>query len=251
MAAYAIFFATGLIFSMVGLGGGSVFVPFFTFLGHDVKTIAVPAGIFLVWVTAFSSSINYIRHRQVNYRLAFIFLSGSLLASALGQWLIYQKTSSKALMLILGGVVLISGLRFLFLPENFAIVILKSRKTETLLFFLGGLAVGLISVLTGIGGGFLMVPFMLHFGVSLKQAAGTSAFVIAFTSALAFLTHFFSTFNRDFFEHLWIFGLAVFAGGMLGSKIQVARLKNRQVKILMGVVLTALAGMVFVKELVR
>ncbi len=248
MGAYLLFFITGFIFSMVGLGGGSVFVPFFTFLGYDLKTIAVPAGAFLVWVTAFSSSINYVRHKQVHYRLATIFLAGSFIAVGLGQQFLYHKASSSTLMLILGITVVLSGTRFLFLPEHFGVVVLKNKKTETFVFFLGGLVVGLVSALTGIGGGFLMVPFMLHFGVEIKKAAGTSAFVIFFTSAFAFLTHAFSHFNLQFLkDELWIYGLAVFIGGILGSKIQVVKLKNKQVKTLMGVVLFFLGIYVFYK----
>lgn len=248
MGAYLLFFITGLVFSMVGLGGGSVFVPFFTFLEYDLKTIAVPAGVFLVWVTAFSSSINYVRHKQVHYRLAFIFLLGSFLSVVLGQWFLFQKTSSTTLMLILGITVVLSASRFLFFSETFGVIYLKNKIIETFIFFIGGLGVGLVSVLTGIGGGFLMVPFMLHFGVEIKKAAGTSAFVIFFTSAFAFLTHAFTHFNLQFLkDELWIYGLAVFIGGILGSKIQVVKLKNKHVKNLMGIVLFFLGVYVFYK----
>lgn len=248
MLAYALFLVTGLIFSMVGLGGGSVFVPFFTFLGYDLKTIAVPAGIFLVWVTAISSSINYVRHQQVRFSLAWAFLSGSLFTSALGHLFLYRSASSKTLMILLGVVVLISGLRFLLLPENFGVISLESKKMKGLLFFIGGVVVGFISVMTGVGGGFLMVPFMLHFGVSMKEAVGTSSFVIAFTSALGFLTHFFSTFDQSFFSRLLLYAGVVFIGGFLGSKIHVAKLKSKQVKWLMGIVLTGLAVYLWIKE---
>lgn len=249
MAGYIIFFLTGLFFSMVGLGGGSVYVPFFTLLGYDVKSMAIPGGIFLVFITGLSASINFIRHKQVAYSVALPILLGSILTSLVSQHFFYRQAASKTLLLILTIGIFLSGLRSLLLPENFAQLRLKNPLQTQLMGFLLGVVVGFISVMTGIGGGFLMVPVLMHFAYPVKQAVGTSAFVILFTSCVGFLTHWHTTFDKSIVSELLIFGGIVFAGAWIGSKIHAAKLQSHQVKLLMGLALTGLSVFIFFKEI--
>lgn len=247
---YFLFFITGLFFSMVGMGGGSVYVPFFTLLGFDVKSIAIPGGLFLVFITGLSSSINYIFHKQINYKIAVPILIGSISASLLSQLFFYRQAESKVLFLILCICIFISGLRFLVLPENFAQYSLKTQKSVWMTGILMGWIVGFISVMTGIGGGFLMVPALVHLAYPVKEAVGTSAFVILFTSLLGFVLHFFSTFDKTQFPGLLLFGLVVFAGALIGSKINATRLKSSAVRGLIGFSLTALGVYFFIREFI-
>jgi uncharacterized membrane protein YfcA len=68
---------------------------------------------------------------------------------------------------------------------------------EIIIFFLGGIATGLIAGLLGVGGGFLLVPFQIllfpFFGVptslGVKLAIGSSLATVIFTSLVAFRAH--------------------------------------------------------------
>lgn len=71
---FFLFFLTAVAFSMLGLGGGSVYVPLFSLLGYDLKTVAVPEGIFLVFITGLSSSINFIRYKLIDFVMVFVLL---------------------------------------------------------------------------------------------------------------------------------------------------------------------------------
>ena len=189
-----IFFFTAFAFSMVGLGGGSVYAPILNMMGHDIKAVGVPGGNFLVFITAFSSSINYIRKKLVNYKMAFAILLGTIPTSFLVQNLFYQKASFEFIWILLVSVVLISGVKSLLFSDFFSDFKLKKEFYEWLVGFFTGIVAGFISFVTSIGGGFLMVPVLMQISYEPKKAGGTSAFVILFTSGINSIIHF--VYNR-------------------------------------------------------
>lgn len=58
-----------------------------------------------------------------------------------------------------------------------------------IVYVLSGLAVGFIVGLTGVGGGSLMTPILLHFGVAPTSAVGTDLLYAAFTKAGGVYVH--------------------------------------------------------------
>ena len=66
--------ATGLIFvvsvpfSMLGLGGGMLYVPIFKWLGFPLKAVAIPLGLLLNGVTTLSAFLRYTREGLVDFR---------------------------------------------------------------------------------------------------------------------------------------------------------------------------------------
>src|ERR1700747_400191 len=60
----------------------------------------------------------------------------------------------------------------------------------TLLLVVLGFFAGLLGALTGIGGGVLLSPILaLHFGISIRQAIGTSLVAVITTSAASSSVH--------------------------------------------------------------
>ena len=57
LAAGLIFVVSGL-FSMLGLGGGMLYVPIFKWLGFPLKTVAIPLGLLLDAFGSLSSLIS-------------------------------------------------------------------------------------------------------------------------------------------------------------------------------------------------
>jgi uncharacterized membrane protein YfcA len=233
---------------MLGLGGGSIYVPLFSFLGYDLKTVAVPAGILLVLITGIASSINYIRHKLVDYKMALAILSGSLLSTIAGHQLFYKNASMSSLWVLLVASIILVGMKSLFLPEHIGKIKCKKNHSELTLGFAGGLIVGFISVSTGIGGGSLMVPLMLHLSFDFKRAIGTSSFVIVFTSLTGFSAHFFTTFDRAYFLPILVYALIVFAGGLIGSHLTSLKIKAKHAQFLMGFLLTGLGFYLLLKK---
>lgn len=92
-----------------------------------------------------------------------------------------------------------------------------------------GIVVGLITGLTGAGGGFLIIPVLVNLlKLPIKTAIGTSLVIISFNSLLGFLFSI-SHISIEWGFLLIITGIAivgVIIGGFLSTKIDGAKLKT-------------------------
>lgn len=80
---------------------------------------------------------------------------------------------------------------------------------------LGGAAVGLLTGLFGVGGGFLIVPLLVYLSqVSMQQAIGTSLFVITAVSSAGFISFAADTEAMD-----WLLMGIIVSGGIVGMVI--------------------------------
>ncbi|MGI8707246.1 MAG: sulfite exporter TauE/SafE family protein [Actinomycetota bacterium] len=89
------------------------------------------------------------------------------------------------------------------------------------LVVVAGLVVGILSALFGVGGGLLMVPFMVVvLDESQHVAEGTSLLVIVPTAVVGVLAHL----RRGYvsFKHAALVGLGGTAGALLGSSLALA-----------------------------
>ena len=103
----------------------------------------------------------------------------------------------------------------------------------------GGLA-GFLGGLLGVGGGNIVVPALVALGFDPKKASATTSFVVILSSLTGFLGHA-SLSGMDYGLLGWtVVGSA--GGAALGSWLMVAKLKGRQVKIIIGVVLLVIAA---------
>ncbi|MBE9545762.1 MAG: sulfite exporter TauE/SafE family protein [Proteobacteria bacterium] len=82
----------------------------------------------------------------------------------------------------------------------------------TLMIF-AGLAIGVLSSLSGLGGGFIAVPLLLYMGRSTQGAVGTS-FLFVFLVALSSLAAHYRLGNVDIKS-----GLLLGIGGIIGAQI--------------------------------
>ncbi len=104
-----------------------------------------------------------------------------------------------------------------------------------------GFAVGILSAIMGVGGGFIMVPAMIYLlGMPTKVVIGTSLFQIIFVAA-------FTTFLHAVTNHTVDIVLALFLliGGVVGAQIGTrlgARLKAEQLRILLALLVLVVCG---------
>lgn len=180
-------FACGLL----GIGGGFLMVPVqiwaLTSQGIDptlATRIAFGTSLAVVLPTALSGCRGHSCRGVVLWRpgiamglcgLAGAFLGGSIAAHAPGDML----------RLVFGFVVMLGALRMHFAPN------LQTRWQDSQAnlgdnlqqYVLWGVAVGVVSGLTGIGGGVILVPAMvMAMGYGIYQAIGTSSVIIAFNA---------------------------------------------------------------------
>jgi uncharacterized membrane protein YfcA len=185
------FFAAliGLALGTLGGGGSILTVPVLVYvLGFDPK-LAIAMSLPVVGAAALVGVLSHWRAGNVRLQTAAIFGSIAMVGSYTGArasvWF-----SARAQLLILGTVMVAAAVSMF---RNAA----QDERTEQdnatphpALLLAVALAVGLLTGLIGIGGGFLIVPALVILGrVPMKAAVGTSLLVIALNSTSGYLGH--------------------------------------------------------------
>ncbi len=186
--------ATGMVVGfacgLLGVGGGFIMVPVqiwaLTIMGVDptlATRIAFGTSLAVILPTSLSSCRGHSCRGVVLWRPGIILGLSGLVGAFLGGT-VASHVSGDLLKMIFGIVVLAGALRMLFAES----ILPKGTpghhpREGTLYYLLWGLAVGLVSGLSGIGGGVILVPaLVLALGFSMHQAVGTSSLAIAFNA---------------------------------------------------------------------
>jgi len=107
--------------------------------------------------------------------------------------------------------------------------------------------VGILSGLLGVGGGILIVPFMVYVcKYPTKYAAGSSHLIISFSALFGIIGH--SAFGSLDLSLIVVTGVAVFIGGNLGARISM-KFKSGMMKAGLGLIMLALAAQLLLKLL--
>lgn len=175
-------FASGLL----GVGGGFIMVPILywlmTLIGID-PTIAIRVSLgtslAVILPTALSGAYGHYRKNAVLVKPTIYLAATGIIGGILGG-IIATILPGDILRSIFGFAVIIVALIMLLVkyPE------IHEKPLDNIVYFLfGGLFVGLMSGLLGVGGGFIIVPFMvILLRYDIHKAIGTSSAVIVFTS---------------------------------------------------------------------
>lgn len=228
------------LFSMLGLGGAMVYNPVMLWFGYDFKTVVVPTGLLLNGLTAASAAWVYYRRGMIDFSAGLPLVVASAIGAPLGALLTQIVPTIQLLWLFAAAVLLAGGRMILVSGSDEPLAVRGSPGQRILLGAVLGIGIGAIAGLLGIGGGFLIVPFLIWLGYPTKTAAATSAFTVVFSSATGFLGHL----AVGHFDWLLMVpaAAAVILGSQLGARFMHARMKPRRLKQLFGVVLFIVAG---------
>jgi uncharacterized membrane protein YfcA len=196
-------FLIGLSLGALGSGGSILAVPALVYAGGQDPKAATTSSLFLVGSAALVGMAAHHRAGRVRLRTGIVFgltgVAGSLIGSALN-----RRLDPNLLLLGFSGLVLLAAWRMLAgcpsctkvgeghelesaVPGGSGVMV-RSRldALRVLTVFLVGSAVGFLTGLFGVGGGFVIVPAMaLVLGLPMPEAIGTSLVVIAINSAVA------------------------------------------------------------------
>ncbi|PMC34687.1 hypothetical protein CJ195_21915 [Bacillus sp. UMB0899] len=224
----------GTIGSLVGLGGGIVIVPLLIGLGAisfiDVTPqITVGTSMITVFITGLSSTLAYMKQKQVDYKSSLYLFIGSGPGSILGSWF-NRYFNDDSFSLYFGFFIILVAI--LLMVKNKIKPIgqqNKSTVTRTIITPEGkqityginlalaipiACLVGFLSGLFGIGGGSLLVPAMIILFSFPPHIAIASSMMIVFLSAiLSSITHI-SLGNVN-----WLFVLFLLPGAWFGGKL--------------------------------
>jgi uncharacterized membrane protein YfcA len=271
--------AAGLLAGMFGVGGGFLATPLLIFVGIP-PAVAVASQANQVVANSVSSLQVQWRRGNVDLRMGLILLLGGMLGSSAGvslfTWL--KRVGQIDFVIAVLYVVMLSAIGVLMLGESLRTWLrrrrnpagprgklhthylvhrlpLKMRFYKSKLYIsallpLGlGFAIGVLSAILGIGGGFVLVPAMIYLlGMPTGVVAGTSNFQILFVAANVTFLQAVTNGTVDV-----VLALLMILGGVIGAPIGArlaARLPGVMLRGLMGMLVLAVAGELLI-ELLR
>src|SRR4030042_984805 len=190
-------FFAGIFGTLIGIGGGVLFVPVFLLVFDFTPQQAIGTSLVAVFFNAFSGSLSYWRQGRVDFRVGWKFALATWPGALLGAWLARYFTS--LILALVFGLLMIGVAMFIFfrpepeqgekgkregnrlLIDSQGEVFRYSPKEST------GIAisflVGVISSLLGIGGGIIHVPVLIFLlGFPVHIATATSHFILAIST---------------------------------------------------------------------
>lgn len=226
-------FSAAFIYSSVGHGGASAYLAMMVLAG--IAPVGMrPSALIMNVAVASIALVQFGREGWFRWNLFWPFALGAVPLAFVGAKISLPSATYR---IIVGIVLAFAALR-LFLPAKATSQIDERPVHRGLALGVGG-GIGLVSGLTGVGGGIFLSPLLLFSKwASAKIAAAVSAaFVLANSLAgLAALSTF--VLLRNFW---WWLG-AVVAGGALGSWLGSSRFQSAALLRLLGVVLLIAAG---------
>jgi len=218
------FLVTSVLYSSVGFGGGSTYlallliwkVPYFIF-----PVIALSCNIIVVSGNCF----NYIRAGNLNLKLLFPYLLGSIPLAFIGGSLPIEK---KIFEVLLFTVLLIAGILLLRNFKSYDDEISIYRKIPIFISILIGGILGFISGAVGIGGGIFLSPILFLLKVAQPKHIVTVASLFILINSISGIIGQLTK-NTVLYElqNYWYLLVAVFIGGQIGNFLNLKILPTR------------------------
>ena len=184
----------GFMAGLLGVGGGIIIVPAlyyaFTVLDFDIATrmhISVGTSLAIIIPTSIISAKTHMEHKAVDINLVKSF-GIFIVIGVIGGTFLAVNLRTSDFILFFSIMAFIVGLFFIFLRDKF---LENPKKIKDSIKNISGVGVGFISVLLGIGGGSLMVPFMRTFGYDIRKSIGTASAIgilIAISGTITMIT---------------------------------------------------------------
>jgi uncharacterized membrane protein YfcA len=268
---------TGILSGLFGVGGGFLTTPLLIFYGVP-PTVAAASAASQVTGASVSGVFAHTRRGGVDYQMGGVLVAGGVIGSVIGGFL-FKLLASIGLIdtiinilyvALLGTIGTLMGkesLQAIRAAKGRAAPPASKRRHHPLVanlpmrwrFYRSGLyisplaplilgaLVGILTMLMGIGGGFVLVPAMLYIlGMSANVVVGTSLFQILFVTMASTMTHALTTKAVDIvLASLLLLGSVSGAqlGVLLAQKAPPTHLRLILAVIVLGVALTMAYGL--------
>jgi uncharacterized membrane protein YfcA len=235
----------GVLSGLFGVGGGFLTTPLLIFYGIP-PTVAAASAASQVTGASVSGVFAHFRRGGVDVQMGWVLVAGGMIGSLLGAFLfrLLQATGQIDTVINLLYVVLLGGIGGLMMRD--AIRTLRHARREgaapaakrrhhpmiaalplrwrfyasglyitPLAPLLLGVGTGILTVLLGVGGGFIMVPAMIYLlGMGPRVVVGTSLFQILFVTAATTLIHSITTHAVDI-----VLAALLLVGSVIGAQL--------------------------------
>jgi len=233
----ALFFLVATLYSTVGHAGASGYLATMALVGIAPATMR-PTALALNILVATLTSYRFRRARHFSWPGLWPFLLGSIPCAALGG---AQKLSPGSYYAAVGVVLMVSALYLSSRAFNIAQLVADGEvRVKKLPAVFIGAAVGLLSGLTGTGGGIFLSPTILFLGwAGPKTTAGISAPFILANSMVALAAGWGSV--QSLPAELPVLAASALAGGFVGTWLGLERLRQRYLLLTLAVVMAIAA----------
>jgi len=242
----------GLLSGMFGVGGGFLTTPLLIVYGIP-PTVAAASAASQVTGASVSGVFAHLQRRGVDMKMGGVLVAGGVIGSFVGAWLfrLLQGLGQIDTVIAVLYVLLLGWIGTVMARESLAaikaaklgvpigarkrrhhpliaVLPLRMRFYRSGLYIspiaplLLGLFVGIMTILLGVGGGFILVPAMLYIlGMSAQAVVGTSLFQTLFVTATATMVHATTTKAVDI-----VLAALLLFGSVVGAQVG-ARFANR------------------------
>ena len=209
-------FGSGIIGSLIGVGGGIVMTPVLTYMGFS-PTVIASSSLIAVFATSLSSTLTYVRKKYINYRLGLQLALPAIPGSIIGGF--FSNFVSLDYFKIYFAILLASVGLYIFFKNK--IINKTLNRTPKPLFYLilifGTFGAGVISSFFGIGGGIIFVPILvIIYKLKMINASPTAQFTLLISTITGLLTHI--ILEHPDYSYGITLALGAFFGAQLGSR---------------------------------
>lgn len=223
-------FSSALLYSSIGHGGASAYLAVMALVGltpHVMKPTALSLNIFVATI----ATVRFYRADCFSWAIFWPFAITSIPLAFLGGALSLPSSIYRQLV----GLVLLFAAFQLYRYAQQTTKISPKSVPILLAIFLGA-GIGLLSGLTGVGGGIFLSPLLLLMGWGEpRQVAGVSAVFILVNSIAGISGHLMSI--KFLPDSILFLGFAAVTGGIIGSGLGSRRFSNVTIRVLLSVVL--------------
>lgn len=263
--------AVGFLSGMFGVGGGFLLTPLLIFYGVPSE-VAVATTASHITASSMAGALAHWKRRAVDFTMAGVLLCGGLVGTSFGVWLlkILREAGQSELVVSGGYVILLGTVGGLMLKESLEAVRatrsgnplpsrpaqhhnwihglpLKMRFRQSRLYISVipplalGFAVGILSAIMGVGGGFILVPAMIYLlRMPTGVVMGTSFVQILCVTAATTVLQAASNYNVDI-----LLAAVLILGGVVGAQLGVrigAQLRGEQLRLLLAILVLAVGA---------
>lgn len=227
----AIFFFVALVYSSVGLGGGSSYTALMAISGMGVQAIPM-VSLTLNLIATTAGSFNFIRNGHARLRIVAPFLLSSIPMAYVGGAL--QVPARVFYWVLLISLVFVAFRIYFWKQTRLSLDLNQGMKL--LVSLLAGALLGLLAGIVGIGGGVFLVPLVIVLGLGSEKQAAACGAIFIWLNSLAGLVSRLQYNSIDILACLPLL-VAVLAGGFIGSLLGSSRLSPRMMEKILGLVI--------------
>ncbi len=197
---YFLAIIVGITLGLIGSGGSILTVPIMVYVVGINPVLATAYSLFVVGSSSLIGGIKKVKQQLVDLKMVFVFGIPTVFWVFATRKFIVPNIPNKVFeinnftitkdlfLMVLFAIVMILASFTMIMPQKENLILNKNNsKTNYFLILILGSAIGILAGLVGAGGGFLIIPALVILAkMPMKNAIGTSLFIIALQSLIGF-----------------------------------------------------------------